>query len=71
MRRACTGVGGGDLAAFADLDPDDLAALIVRINQQPSLHSSRFVPVIEPTLSVGVRAPVVAARTWLLTSPDA
>jgi amidohydrolase len=64
-------LGGGDPAAFADLDPDDLAALIARINQQPSLHSSRFAPVIEPTLSVGVRALVAAARTWLSTSPDA
>ena len=62
-------LGGRDPTVFADLDPGDLAALIARIHEQPSLHSSRFAPVIEPTLRVGVRALVAAARTWLSTAP--
>jgi amidohydrolase len=34
-------------------------------DQVPSNHSPEFAPVIEPTLSTGVEALVVAARTWL------
>jgi amidohydrolase len=31
----------------------------------PYNHSSKFAPVIEPTLTTGIRALVTAARTWL------
>ncbi|EON31452.1 Metal-dependent amidase / aminoacylase / carboxypeptidase [Gordonia terrae C-6] len=31
----------------------------------PTNHSPHYAPVIDPTLSIGVRAQVVAARTWL------
>jgi amidohydrolase len=31
----------------------------------PSNHSARFAPVLEPTLTVGIEALVVAAREWL------
>lgn len=33
----------------------------------PSNHSPHYAPVIEPTLTIGVNALVVAARTWLPT----
>lgn len=43
-----------------------LAALTAgRIDELPANHSSAFAPVIEPTLSTGVEALVVAALTWL------
>ena len=36
-----------------------------RFDELPQNHSPLFTPVIEPTLSTGVEALVVAARTWL------
>jgi len=36
----------------------------------PTNHSPEFAPVIEPTLSTGIQALVVAARTWLEPAPD-
>lgn len=52
-------LGGGDaevvLAAMASGDIDSI----------PSNHSSLFAPVIEPTISTGVKALVTAARHWL------
>jgi amidohydrolase len=63
-------LGGADPAAFADLDLDDLAAIVERVDQQPANHSPRFAPVMEPTLEVGVRALVAAARTWLSSSRE-
>jgi amidohydrolase len=36
----------------------------------PTNHSPEFAPVIEPTLSTGVQALVVAARAWLDSSAD-
>ncbi len=36
-----------------------------RIDSLPSNHSGVFAPVIEPTLSTGVQALTLAARTWL------
>ena len=36
-----------------------------RIDSLPSNHSGAFAPVIEPTLSTGVQALTLAARTWL------
>ncbi|MBY8859324.1 amidohydrolase [Nocardia sp. CA2R105] len=35
------------------------------VDQVPANHSPEFAPEIEPTLSTGVEAMVVAARTWL------
>ncbi|MFG2794849.1 amidohydrolase [Streptomyces sp. NPDC048419] len=43
------------LAAFASGSVDSL----------PSNHSPHFAPVVEPTLSTGVQALVIAARAWL------
>ncbi len=63
-------LGGADPAAFADLDLDDIAAVIERVDQQPANHSPQFAPAIEPTLRVGVRALVAAARTWLSRQRD-
>ncbi len=53
-------LGGFEPARFADLRetgrmPEDV----------PSNHSPHFAPLIEPTLSTGVRALVAAARAWL------
>lgn len=52
-------LGGGDAAvvgpALASGDIDSI----------PSNHSSLFAPVIEPTISVGVKSLVTAARHWL------
>jgi amidohydrolase len=61
-------LGGADPAPFADLGPDDVAAIVARVAEQPANHSPRFAPVIEPTLTTGVRALVVAARAWLAPS---
>jgi hippurate hydrolase len=36
-----------------------------RLDQLPSNHSPEFAPLIEPTLTTGVEAFVIAARTWL------
>jgi amidohydrolase len=36
-----------------------------RLDSLPGNHSPHFVPVIEPTLTTGVQALTVAARTWL------
>lgn len=36
-----------------------------RLDELPGNHSPQFAPVIEPTLSTGVEALVVAALTWL------
>ena len=53
-------LGGFDPSLFADMlktgrIPEDV----------PSNHSPQFAPLIEPTLSTGVRALVAAAREWL------
>jgi hippurate hydrolase len=42
-----------------------MAAMLEKVAGIPSNHSSRFAPVIEPTLTVGVAALVTAARAWL------
>ena len=36
-----------------------------RINELPTNHNPRFLPVIHPTLETGVEALVIAARAWL------
>ncbi|TKJ22382.1 amidohydrolase [Blastococcus sp. CCUG 61487] len=56
-------LGGADPAAFAGVTDRDGLQRVVR--GLPSNHSPQFAPVIEPTLSTGVKALVSAARTWL------
>lgn len=56
-------LGGADPAQFMNAhSPDEVMA---RMAQLPSNHSPLFAPVIEPTLTTGVKALVAAARTWL------
>lgn len=56
-------LGGADPAAFAGLEGE--SAVVGRVAELPSNHSPLYAPVIEPTLELGVRALVAAARTWL------
>jgi hippurate hydrolase len=56
-------LGGADPAAFAGLEGE--SAVVGRVAELPSNHSPLYAPVIEPTLDLGVRALVAAARTWL------
>ena len=41
-----------------------------RLDTLPTNHSPEFAPVIEPTLSTGVQALVIAARAWLEPATD-
>ena len=52
-------VGGTDPEIYAK------ARAANRINEIPTNHNPRFLPVIHPTLETGVEALVVAARAWL------
>jgi hippurate hydrolase len=52
--------GGTDPKIFAD----DVSKGVM----PPSNHSSKFAPVIEPTLTTGVEALTVAALSWLAGS---
>ena len=52
-------VGGTDPDVYAK------AKAANRINELPTNHNPRFLPVIHPTLETGVEALVVAARAWL------
>lgn len=56
-------LGGTDPSLFTTGDMTDPALRTV-----PSNHSPHYAPVIEPTLTIGVTALVVAARTWLPTA---
>jgi len=56
-------LGGADPALFANITSIDEARAIVE--GLPSNHSSRFAPVVEPTVRTGVTALVSAARAWL------
>ncbi|WP_439030869.1 amidohydrolase [Gordonia terrae] len=53
-------LGGADPSLFTTGDMTDPALLTV-----PSNHSPHYAPVIDPTLPIGVRALVHAARSWL------
>ncbi len=53
------------LLGGADPDAFTAAAESATGRGLPSNHSPDFAPLIEPTLTVGVRAMVTAARTWL------
>jgi len=52
-------VGGTDAEVYAKARAEN------RINELPTNHNPRFLPVIHPTLETGVEALVVAARAWL------
>lgn len=52
-------VGGTDPEVYAKARAGN------RINELPTNHNPRFLPVIHPTLETGVEALVVAARAWL------
>ncbi|WP_252440338.1 amidohydrolase [Pseudonocardia humida] len=56
-------LGGADPAAFAGAASQ--AEIVARVAQQPSNHSPLYAPVIEPTLTTGVRALTAAAHEWL------
>ena len=60
-------LGGADPAAFAGLVGE--SAVAGRVAELPSNHSPLYAPVIEPTLDLGVRALVAAARSWLGPAP--
>ena len=51
------------------IDPDTYAKAKAenRINEIPTNHNPRFLPVIHPTLEVGVEAMIVATLAWLAT----
>ncbi|MBR7833977.1 amidohydrolase [Actinospica durhamensis] len=52
---------------WGGLEPDLVFKALAegRIDSLPANHSAQFAPLIEPTLSTGVEALVVAALTWL------
>lgn len=55
-------------------DPDVFAAAAEKgtlFKDIPVNHSSRFAPVLQPTLDTGITALVVAALAWLGTADDA
>ncbi|MER5842679.1 amidohydrolase [Streptomyces prasinus] len=56
-------LGGADPRAFGDTQDFETLARVVR--GLPSNHSPRYAPVVEPTLSTGVRTLVTAAHTWM------
>jgi hippurate hydrolase len=56
-------LGGADPALFEGLA--EAPAVTARVGELPSNHSPLYAPAIEPTLDLGVRALVSAARTWL------
>ncbi|MFI8303634.1 amidohydrolase [Streptomyces sp. NPDC085927] len=56
-------LGGADPRAFSDAQDFESLERVVR--GLPSNHSPRYAPVVEPTLSTGVRTLVTAAHTWM------
>jgi metal-dependent amidase/aminoacylase/carboxypeptidase family protein len=60
-------LGGADPADFAGAHSAD--EVMARVAQLPSNHSPLFAPVIEPTISSGVRAMLAAALAWLVPHP--
>ena len=56
-------LGGADPAEFAGAAT--VPEIAERVRALPSNHSPLFAPVIEPTLTIGVRALAAAARAWL------
>lgn len=56
--------GGADPAAFEGLDPAALASRGLP-PELPMNHSPRYAPLQDPTIELGVRALLGAARSWL------
>ncbi len=56
-------VGGTDSDTYAK------AKAANRINEIPTNHNPRFLPVIHPTLETGVETLMVAAKAWLSAAP--
>lgn len=56
-------LGGADPQSFAGAST--FSEINDRMRDLPSNHSPHFAPVIQPTLDIGVRALVSAARCWL------
>jgi hippurate hydrolase len=52
-------VGGTDPETYAKAKAEN------RLNEIPTNHNPRFLPVLHPTLQTGVEALMVAARAWL------
>jgi len=52
-------VGGTDPDTYAEAKAQN------RLNELPTNHNPRFLPVLHPTLGTGVETLVVAARAWL------
>jgi len=52
-------VGGSDPDTYAKAKAEN------RLNEIPTNHNPRFLPVLHPTLEVGVQTLMVAARAWL------
>jgi hippurate hydrolase len=52
-------VGGTDPEVFAKAKAEG------QINRLPSNHSSRYAPVLHPTLKTGLQAMLAAAGAWL------
>jgi hippurate hydrolase len=53
---------------FGGIDPEVIAEATRAGRPIPANHSPEFAPAIEPTLTTGVHALVLAALTWLATS---
>ena len=51
-----------------DRDEYEKAKAENRLNEIPTNHNPRFLPVLHPTLGAGVEALIVAARAWLPAS---
>lgn len=56
-------LGGADPAEFDGLN--SVTEIGAKMGELPSNHSPQYAPVITPTLQIGVRALVAAAREWL------
>jgi hippurate hydrolase len=58
-------VGGTDPDTYAKAKAEN------RLNEIPTNHNPRFLPVLHPTLETGVQTLMVAARAWLATASSA
>jgi hippurate hydrolase len=56
-------VGGTDPDTYAKAKAEN------RLNEIPTNHNPRFLPVLHPTLQTGVETLMVAARAWLAAAP--
>ena len=57
-------VGGTDPDTYATAKAEN------RLNEIPTNHNPRFLPVLHPTLEAGVETLMVAARAWLSHAAD-